>query len=151
MAKSSKPNNVVKIKLSIPILARTKCKFCFKLPNFYYVISNGLLDISPKRINSIYAKLNSHFLSFNPSYYLDGDPKNFRSLSDFSHSTFYKNFRPSLHRLIKEKRNKFSNVHEIITCDCGRSQWLITDKSMEHRPDILNRKSSKSFDHIFNY
>lgn len=142
--------SIVKVALSTPILARTRCPFCNSLPNAYYVLSNGPLEISPRKIINIFARYKNDILtSFNSYNFVRYEPKYFVKMSDFSHKTFYKKFRPQLHSMLKFKYHQFSNVNEYLSCDCGRSHWAFTFKSIVGRPDLAMRKSSKFFSQKF--
>jgi hypothetical protein len=141
-----KRKGIIKVNLSSPILARTRCPYCKGLPNSYFCISNKLIDFSPRNIIDTFEFFKDDIIaSYQTSHYYYFSPKNFTSVTDFSHQPFYKNYRIGSHSLHKDADLINNNITEYLSCNCQQSRWGFKFKTMSGRPDIYMRKSKKSF------
>ena len=133
----------VRINLSTTFIIRTKCKFCATGPVHYFTGKNSIKWFDPhnaKKNHKFYFKFMKRM---NYDFYLDETPKNYTSMSPFTHTPTYKGYYPSLHK--KRGVSAINDFVEYLCCDCGRSKWVFSQKSAKQRPEIVNRKAKNSY------
>jgi hypothetical protein len=82
-------------------------------------------------------------------HYLWDDPKFFASTTTFEFPATYNKYRPKLHRTRGAKPT--FDVVEFLTCDCARTNWAFSEKAVENRREINQRKARYRFPHKFEY
>jgi hypothetical protein len=142
--KEYKPE-IIKVRLSTPILARTRCVYCGGLPEYFYYIWNGGLYYSPSKPKTRMAR-HSYRMSTDDSDL--SSPKYF-NVSKASQYTKFKSYRPKLHRTYGSSSSL--EYIEYLTCYCFRTKWAFAEKSVANRPEIAMRKARNFFPHKFEY
>lgn len=138
MNKKPGKDDVIRIRLSSPFMARACCKYCGGAPLIYYYIRNATNWFNPRKaigqlnfLKTLVQKL--------MSIHVFSDPKDYTTISHFSQSFGYAQYRPRLHRT-KGSSATFDIV-EFLTCDCMKTTWAFSQKSSQNRPEITNRKA----------
>lgn len=146
--KTYKPE-IIRIRLSTPFITRTRCKFCQGPPTIYYYVRNATLWFNPRKITEEFEWVKKHFQRLGLDYFMSADPKDYHGTSPYRHSPIYKGYRPKLHRT-RGALPTFDIV-EFVTCDCQQSTWAYSEKAVEKRPEIMQRKARFRFPNKFEY
>jgi len=142
----SRRRKIIKISLSTPVLARTKCPFCLSLPNNYYAMLPPPSHQSPAVIKKLFDRYIKYELTFNPVPYLHSSPKNLTGLSEFSSGPLYQKFKVGLHKNVPCKE---PIIKEVLSYNCERTVWLFNFNSITERYDLIMKKASKFFNQNF--
>jgi hypothetical protein len=138
------PNaKLVRINLSTTFLIRTKCKFCASGPVHYFVGKSAIKWFDPHKAKDNFKFYFKFIKRMNYDFYLDENPKQYTSMSPFTHTPTYKGYYPTLHK--KRGVPVINDFIEYLCCDCGRSKWVFSQKSTRQRPEITNRKAKNSY------
>lgn len=146
--KTPKPE-IIKVSLSSPFITRARCKFCGNFPSIYFCYRNGMKYIDFNCVKEYLDRIKKYRNSFREDYYLSVDPINFNSVNSFFYVAGFKSYCPMVHRT-KGTDGRFSYI-DCFTCECGRSSWSFSQKLIEYRPEIFNRKSKNKFDKKYIY
>ena len=140
---------VVKLSLSTPIETRCKCKHCGEGPAWYYYIREADNYQSPHDLLGVYEWIQNRTKRFCSDFYLFDDPSAFTNTQTFSFQHVSKGYSCRAH---KNKSASSTNIVEFVVCDCGRTIWSIATASfMKSKPEIVNRKSSRTFPKKFSF
>lgn len=145
--KEYKPE-IIRVRLSTPIMVRTRCKHCMGLPSIYYYLRNPTMWFSPRKAldaSSHIKKLIGLIQQRSPIL----PPKYYTSASLLAHNIMYAKYRPKLHRT--RGCSAVFDVVEILTCDCMQTTWAFTDKAVSNRPEIACRKARYRFPNKFSF
>jgi hypothetical protein len=141
MSKKSKDfsGEVVRLRVSTPILSRVRCNKCGKLPSIYYSIYLGLAGRNPRRKIA----MSYHSFRMGGKILPRDKPKSLVYMSDLSQSTKYKSWNPKWHHFRGDAplAEYDLDLVEYITCKCGKSSWAFSELGIQHRPEILNKKA----------
>lgn len=140
---------VIRVRLSSPFLARTKCKYCGGAPSIYFYVKNATLWVNPRKMVELFDVIRPYIRRMGADHYLWDDPKYFTSISTFEFPLTLNKYRPRIHRTRGAKST--ADVVEFLTCDCARSNWAFSDKAVENRREINQRKARYRFPHKFEY
>lgn len=138
-----------KLKLSNPVLVRTRCKFCQENPSIYFRITNSRLFLDVNKSNNLLKWIKIHFNRMCADYYLIEQPSSFHTMSTFGFSPNFKSYNPSLHHKVGVDSKR--DCIDCLTCDCGRTCWYFNQESSLNRAEIVNRKSHKEYPQKFNH
>lgn len=135
---------ITKINLSTTFPARARCKYCTEVPTLHYSIREPFLWFDPNRvIRSAWIEYIRKYLSkFVNDFYIIEEPKNIKTSTIFSYKPDNK-YDPKIHK--NKGVMSVDNRVEFLTCECGKSVWAFTDKSVVNRPEIVNRKARSTF------
>jgi hypothetical protein len=142
MSKDFFKSEIVKIRLSESFMARARCKFCKGPPEFYYYLRNASMYIDVRSSNNVFQRWKKAISRFNRTNF-NFDPKYMNGASFMSHPTSWTKYRPRLHRT--RGTDPTFDIVEVVCCDCMRTQWCFSDKAIQDRPEINQRKSNKRF------
>lgn len=131
--------NYIKINLSSTFLARSICKGCGELPDTYYWINQPSLWINPGSSHAVFSWYKKFSKKINGFWYKEHEPRYFYSIKDFSFNWIEKGYKPSLHQHVGISQE--NNIIEYLTCPCGSTVWAFSQKSVENRMEIKNRKA----------
>jgi hypothetical protein len=140
---------IVRVRLSSPFIARAKCKFCEGSPVLYYYVRNPTLWFNPRKVISEFEWVRKRVKKICWDNFNLRSPKDYRSITPFNHSPFYKGYRPRLHRT--KGANPIADLVEFVTCECMQTSWAFSAKAIENRPEITNRKSRHVFPNRFEF
>lgn len=139
---------IVRVRLSFPMMTRARCKFCKGLPSIYYFIRNPIMYTNPKdalnRIEKYRGVLT--LIGRQPPLYA---PKYMQTASPMSHPIVWSKYRPRVHRT--RGSNAGMDLVEYVTCECMRSRWAFADQATENRPEIERRKAHHRFPTKFEF
>jgi hypothetical protein len=142
---------IIRVNISSTFICRSKCLECGEGPSEYFHIRSPSLS----KDVSLDIKFSAHFRDFikrmSNDWYLEGDPKYFRDIKEFSFILEDKQYRPTLHRTRGSDIKLRDNVIEIAICDCGATTWAFNQKSTKKRPEITNRKGKYFYPKKFEY
>lgn len=138
---------IIKVRLSTPFLARTKCKFCNGSPSVYYYTYNPKLHNGPDWLQKFFAITTGHIKRLTTDWYLDTDPKYYSSVNVFFQGTAFKKYNSKIHHTRGIDVDNY--IAEYLTCDCGKATWAFAEKAILKRPEIAQRKSRYKFPHKF--
>lgn len=133
------PVEIIKIRLSTPVLARARCKKCGSFPTIYYVMYNGMTGWEPSRTQRMmYRRMKLRGID---------KTRSITQISDFGQILKFKSYAPTYHKI---RGDEFGaeydfDIVEYLTCKCGQSRWAFSEKAAQHRPEIINRKARSFF------
>lgn len=140
----------VTIKLSTTVLQRTVCKYCGSPPTEYYYVGTPVLYKEARNFVELFAWVQKrHKKRFCSSYYLMCEPIEFSNINQFSFCPDFNSYNPRLHNKVGVKATR--NIKDCLVCECGKTSWVIANKSMLNRPEICNRKSDREYPKKFKY
>ncbi|CAB4197033.1 hypothetical protein UFOVP1290_553 [uncultured Caudovirales phage] len=142
-------SEIVQVSLSTPFITRARCKFCGKFPSIYFCCRNYTQYIDVKCVKDRLDLIKKYRNSFREDYFLSVDPIFFKSVHDFAYVPEFKAYCPALHRT-KGSHNIFRYI-DCLTCNCGRSTWYFSQKSIKNRAEIFHRKSKNKFTNKYIY
>lgn len=141
--------NFVRINLSTPFPTKSRCKRCGSYPSMYYYLMGKVLRHDPRSsINIKFSLLKKYCKRMCNDQYLLVAPKYFNELESFSHKTSYKGFLPKLHR-VRGSNQYCSDFIEYLMCDCGATSWAFSNRSVQGRVEIMNRKARGKYPQIY--
>ena len=145
-------SEIVRINVSSTFLARTRCKGCGKIPDFYYYIRNPFHWVDPHTSIAV-GKWRRHWIkSMSTSWYVGNDPRFSNKLGDFTFILEGRQYVPTAHRVRGLPEPDKNNVTEILTCSrCQTINWAFNQKSAKSRPEIMNRKGKYNYPRKFEY
>lgn len=131
------------IKYSNTFTKRTICKWCHCAPQEYSLIRNPLIYKNYKFTLNQFSYIRENVVRMASDIYLDFDPKDFKNTAEYKFPVSFKGYNPRLHRT--RGSTSRTNVTEILSCPCGRSEWAFNYKSTVERKDIIMRQGSKRY------
>ncbi|SRR5258708_7669090 len=141
--KNINKKSYVHINLSTPFPVRTRCRYCGKGPEHYYASKTATKWFNPNRIKDASKHYQKHIKRMIFDYYLDSLPKDFCFISPFTHTVLYKSYNPALHK--KRGIPPVNDYVEFLCCNCGRTTWGFSQKSIGARHEITQRKARYSY------
>ncbi len=132
----------VKINLSLTILNR-RCKRCGSAPAYYYFSRdvNTYPEVSVVKIMSDWLTKNRSRIC--ESWFMMEDPSVFDNISDFSHQTNYKGYKPRWHKNCGHDPMK--HIIEYLVCSCGQTSWAFNERASQSKPHIKQKKAKYSY------
>ena len=140
---------VIRINVSTTFLIRSRCKGCGSSPQFYYIIRNKRPWFDPNKVIKDTVKFKSLYKRICHDHYMILPTRYFNSLQSFSHQVSYKGFNPKLH--LSRGKSFINNVTEFLMCECGDTSWAFNQKSVQHTPEVENRKAKYKYPKKFEY
>lgn len=140
---------IIRINISMSFMARTRCKFCGGMPDYYYA------RVKPYNFETVqfykrYTLRNKRWIRrMCNSWYKDYQPRMFDDTYEFSFRLDCLQFRPAINRTRGSEMLERDNAIECLGCECGRSIWAFNQKSVKKRPEITNRKGRYSYPQKF--
>lgn len=140
---------IIRVNFSTPFIVKSRCKHCAGFPSHYYYIRNPTMWYNVRTVTDRSRKAISHLKRMASDHYLIDDPKYFKNMSNFTHTTTYKGYRPRLHRTRGSRQTQ--DIIEFLMCECGKTSWGFSDKAIKGRPEILNRKARYRYPQKFEF
>ena len=142
---------IIRVNISSSFISRARCAKCGKHPDYYYYVRKpylwktiGLHIASSKWFRKWISRMTA-------DWYLDGAPKNFPDIKEFSFTLEDKHYLPTLYRVRGTPARDDQNVVEMAGCSCGGTLWAFNNKSVKDRQEITNRKGRYSYPQKFEY
>ena len=140
---------IVRINISSTFMVKSRCKECGKGPDFYYTVLKPYKWQDTKYYKMFSLVTRRWIRRMLSSWYLDFQPRYFRTLEDFSFKVEDKSYLPATHRTRGANIKDRDNVVEFVGCTCGSTVWAFNDKSIKKRPEITNRKGRYKYPQRF--
>lgn len=133
----------IKVKTSSSFAARTRCKYCFSGPLFYFRSGCPVIRRSPSRSGPpSYEKINYNF-SKRSIKYRDV------AIRDQSFVLDYNKFNVKAHRV--KNLNRKINYDDVLYCECTKTHWTFNYNSTKDRKEITSRQSKDFFGGAFTF
>jgi hypothetical protein len=146
--RSFKPE-LIRVSLSTPFVTKARCRYCKGFPSYYYYARNPTLWYNPRRITESFKMMSKYIKRLSNDFHSAKNPRFCTKVSEIFHQVSYKGYRPRLHRT--RGSNPTQDIVEYLMCECGRTSWGFTDKSIKGRPEILNKKAYQRFPQKFEF
>jgi hypothetical protein len=156
MKKKSKSGAKVKnrgpinVNVSSSFMARSRCKECGSIPTHAYKSRLPFLWKDVTDIKSSWKWFRQWVHKFNNDWsMMQEEPRIFRDIEEFNFVVDDRGYNPRPHKNRFGPRLSRDYVTEFVGCRCGATVWAFNQKSVETRPEIVNRKGRHSFPRRF--
>jgi hypothetical protein len=150
MSKRKKDSEeIIRVKLSTPILVRTRCKFCKGFPSEYFRIGSKNHSKNPRDFINLFRWIQKYHFRLCSDFYLMESPASFDGISNFGYYPSYKSYNPDLH--YKRGISPTRDIRDCLSCSCGKTYWIFYQKGSVNRVEIVNRKSDREYPQKFKY
>ena len=144
-------SEIVKINLSETFMVRSRCKLCGDFPSIYYYVKNPLLWSDPHKVKEIFSFIKKYVHRMCSDFYLMENPSNFYYVGYFGFKVSFKGYNPKLHhtRTPWSYYKQETEITEFLTCECGRTAWAFSDKTVKFRPEIIFKRARYKYPNKF--
>ena len=146
-------SEIVKVNLSETFMVRSRCNSCGELPSMYYYFKNPLLFDDPNEVKLLFTFIRKYISRMCDDFYLIESPSSFHHMSFFGFRAAFKGYNPKLHRTRTPWFNykQELEITEFLTCECGKTSWAFSDKTVKSRPEIVLKKARYKYPKKFEF
>lgn len=146
-------SEIVRVNLSETFMVRSRCKLCGKLPSMYYYFKNPILFDDVNEVKYLFGFIRKYISRMCDDFYLIESPSSFIHMSFFGFKLNFKGYNPKLHKTrtpwIRYKQDL--EITEFLTCECGKTSWAFSDKTVKLRPEIILKRARYKYPKRFDF
>jgi hypothetical protein len=146
-------SEIVRVNLSETFMVRSRCKSCGELPSMYYYFKNPVLFDDVNEVRHIFGFIKKYISRMCDDFYLIENPSSFKHMSYFGFRLNFKGYNPKLHKTrtpwVQYKQEL--EITEFLTCECGKTSWAFSDKTIKLRPEIIFKKARYKYPKKFDF
>lgn len=116
-------------------------------PSDYFVQGLAVKWYNPKRIQEMQKTSCKYINRMCQDFYFADAPKWFIGIIAFNWYHHGKSYNPALHA--KRGVIAVEEPAEFLSCDCGRTTWAFSEKAIQYRREISQRKARYKYPHKF--
>jgi hypothetical protein len=143
-------SELIRINISSSFMTRARCLKCGNKPEYYFAMRMPSRWFDVRDLLLISKWLRKYINRMTDDWYLDDKPHHFTNIKEFSFKLDDNHYEPTLHRSRFSNKEKDKMI-EFISCHCGFTVWAFNQKSVQNRPEIINRKGKYTYPNRFEY
>jgi hypothetical protein len=146
-------SEIVKVNLSETFMVRSRCTSCGELPSMYYYFKNPILFDDVNEIRYLFTFIRKYVNRMCNDFYLIDRPGDFIRMGFFGFRLNFKGYNPKLHRTRTPwaRYKQDLEITEFLTCECGKTSWAFSDKTVKLRPEIILKKARYKYPKNFDF
>lgn len=140
---------IIRVSLSSSFMVRTKCKHCLSSPSVFYAVKNSNCYLDPRSPINHFSYVKRFCKRMCNDYYFFDSPLDIVNSSPFKFTPNFKGYKARLHK--NKGVSAYTDYTDMVTCDCGMTNWLFYEESAATRPEIIRRKARYKYPRKFVY